>query len=293
MNRKLLINLLLLLLVSVMGVFVWLEHGREPERLDRLTAQSPDEAQTLHIEHPDGKLIAFEKRGGDWHMLRPYDMPANRIRLIALARVVQAPIISSFPLPKEGLGQFGLDRPIRLQVDKERFLFGASNPVNNQRYVEHGGRLHLIVDRFYHHLGALPEQLLSPNLLPEGIRLKEIKTTQYRLFKTDMGWAMEPANPNLSSDDLNRRVQDWLRAQSLQIVALDRIEAGEEVVLRREDDRADHFLIQQRDGQVWLIRSDLKIGYLLPGGSGLLTPPGSGKPQSPADSSPLPETPVN
>lgn len=279
MNRKLLINLLLLLVVAALGLFAWLEPGKEPERLDRLTGRSPDGVQGLRIEHPDGRVLEFTQQGGGWHMLRPYDLPANRIRLTALARVVEAPIIGSFSLPKENLAQFGLDKPIRLQVDSDSFQFGASNPVNNQRYVEHGGRLNLVIDRFYHHLGALPEQLLSPSLLPEGSRLKEIKVPQYRLYKTGMGWAMEPADPNLSPDDLNQRVQDWLRAQSLQIVAIDKVEGGEEVVLTLEDDRIDRFLIQKREGQIWLIDPDLKIGYLLPGGSDLLSPPGSGKPE--------------
>lgn len=275
MSRKLWVNLLLLVVVVVLGLVAWLEPGvKKEEQLKTLTGRGPETVQRLRIEQPGGVIIEFEKRQDRWMMLRPYAMPANQVKLTALARVVEAPILQNFPAAqKERLAQFGLDKPVRLDLDQQTVLFGGIEPISKHRYVQFDDRLMLIVDRFYHHLNAPPEQLLSHNLLPEGSRLKEIETPQYRLYLSDKKWDLKPENPELSGDDITERLRLWQSAQALQLAPVSSVPTGDRVKLTLEDGKEFVFVVLKKDERIWLVRPDLKLGYLLPTQTQLLQPP--------------------
>jgi hypothetical protein len=279
-KRKLLINLALLLLVAVLGLIVWLEPGPREEPLSLLTERQPETVLRLGIEHPDGRRLRFERAAADapWFMLEPYALPANGTRLAALARVVEAPILNAFPLPGERLADFGLEQPIRLLLDDTLFEFGGNDPINHHRYVKSGGRLTLIVDRFYHHLSASAEQLVSPALLPPQAAIQSVRTPDYQLSHGEGGWRLEPPNPALGGDDLSRRVADWVNAQGLAVSALVRPQGERAVEIVLGDGQSLRFLILQQGGKTWLVRPDLGVGYQIPEGSPLLAPP---KPKAP------------
>lgn len=280
MRRKLLINLALVVVVAVLGLIVWLVPDPQQQPLSPLTERRPETVRRIEIEHPDGRRLRFERADADapWRMLGPYALPGNAARLDALARVVEAPILDAFPLPKERLAVFGLDRPIRLSLDQTVFEFGAEDPINHHRYLRQGERLILILDRFYHHLGASAEQLLSPALLPPGAKIQGVRTPDYQLTHETSGWRLEPPNPALGGDDLSRRVVDWANAQGLAVRAFDKPQSERWVEIGLADGQSLRFLILEQGGQTWLVRPDQGLGYQLPEGSPLLAPP---KPKAP------------
>ncbi|MBF0257044.1 MAG: DUF4340 domain-containing protein [Gammaproteobacteria bacterium] len=290
MTHKLLINLLLLLLVAGLGLLAWLQPGKEAEaQLQPLTSRSPAEVRRLVIQPTEGANLSFERQAGRWQMTEPYAMPANAVKLDALARVVEAPMLNSFPLVEERRAEFGLDRPIRLQLDELEFAFGGNDPINYHRYVGFNGQLALIVDRFFHHLSAPAEQLLSPGLLPEGARLSEIQTPKYRLQRGQGGWQLEPANPKLGGDELSGQAEQWAMAQGLAVERFESVEPADQtagqVQIRLDSGAQFSFKIVQRDQATWLVRSDNGIGYRLPAETNLLEPPQPPAP-TPADSKP-------
>lgn len=281
MKQKLLINLLLLAVVAGLGLIAWLQPGKQPEAvLERLTGRQPGSVTRLEIEHPDGRRLTFQRRDGQWRMTAPYRMPGNSIKLDALARVVEAPILSGFGLPaRDRLADFGLDKPFRLRLDDQLFDFGGNDPINFHRYVAFGGRLALIVDRFHHHLTAAAEQLLSHSILPAGSNIQSIKTPSYRLFQGEAGWQLEPAVSELSGDDLSGHAAQWARAQGLVVKHFDNPGSDRLVEIGLSDGRSMKFIILQQEEKQWLVRSDNGLGYQLPADSPLLAPPESPKPQ--------------
>jgi hypothetical protein len=274
MKSKLLINLLLLLLLIALGLLAWLLPGKAPEtQLESLTTHRPDGVQRLLIERPDGTRLRFARQAGRWQMLEPYAMAANGVRLDALARVLEAPVLSRFPLPLDRLAEFGLDRPLRLRLEDLQLEFGGNDPINFHRYVRQGEQLALILDRFYHHLSASAEQLLSPALLPIDARLQAIDTPSYRLGHGPQGWQLTPDDPRLSADQLAERASAWSQAQGLSLQHFDAIDGLPEIGLTLESGERLVFGLRQQDGSNWLIRRDNGIGYRLPGDSPLLSPP--------------------
>lgn len=225
------------------------------------------------IEPAEGQALRFERQAGQWQMTEPYRMPANTSRLDALARVVEAPILSQFPLPAERLTEFGLDRPLRLRLDDLVFEFGGNDPLNHHRYLRTGDQVALTLDRFYHHLSASAEQLVSPALLPPSAQLASIQTPSYRLELKHDGWQLEPPQAQLSGDDLADRVGQWASAQGLWVQRFEQPAAEQTVELRLTSGALFRFLVIEQDGATWLVRPDNGLGYQLPSDSDLLQPP--------------------
>ena len=270
-GRRLRENLWLLSLVVLLGAVAWWRPGREVERLAPLTTVSPEAVARIGIGRPDGVEMRFERRGGRWFMVHPYALPANQVRLRALARVAEAPVLQSFPLPTGGVAQYGLDRPIRLTLDDRSLLFGGVDPIGNHRYLRRGDRLILIVDRFYHHLSAAPEQLLSLDLLPEGGRVVTIVEGHRRLERRDGRWRVVPDRGGLGGDDLVERVRLWRRAQALRLAPM-RVADGRRVEIHLEDGRRLSFVGARVGGRFWFVRPDLGLGYQMPSASPLTRP---------------------
>jgi len=284
MNNKLLINLLLLVLVAILGLFAWLSPDAEQQQVDRVTQVKPKAITTMLIKHPDGAVVSFERRGEHWFMRQPYALAANPVKMASLVRVVEAPALQSFPRPEQDrLGQFGLDRPIQLKLNGDEFLFGGIEPISGHRYLLFNGRLMLIVDRFQHLLSSTPERLLSHQLLPEGADLEEIKAPDYHLKRTQQGWALQSGQTDVGGDDLSKRVRQWRNAQALQIKPFEMAPEGAIVNVRLAGDTEIRYVIVTEQKRIWLIQPELKLGFLLPANSSLLQPITSSPPKPPAE----------
>ncbi len=278
MKRQLLINLGLLLLVLALATLVWWPENEPAPNLERLTSLKPEQAKQLSIQRPGKPELSFKHRDGIWWMQSPYHLPANPQRLHALSRILEAPIINHFPLPDQSLDQFGLDQPIRMQIDNQRFDFGGIEPLRKLRYLSHDKRLILLVDRFHQHLLAPAEQLLDPALLPPGANIEAIKTPAYQLHHGDHGWQLTPANPALSGDDLSHRIKQWRQLRSLNIrpmtITADAAEGGVHILIG-EGRQLDFQIHHDSQKRLWLVRPDLGLGYQLPAEIDLLQPLGT------------------
>lgn len=273
MNNKLLINLILLLLVTTLGLAVWLLPDDQQGKLELLTSVKPEAISEIEIEQPDGSVATFARRGGHWVMTRPYGVSANQVKLNSLSRVVEAPVLQSFPEPKQDrLAQFGLDNPIQLRVNDKPILFGGIEPISGHRYLLFNGRLMLLVDRFYHLLSSAAQQLVSDGLLPLGAGIELVETPDYLMKRTAQGWTLEPGQADVSGDDLSNRARAWRNAQALQIRPFDSVTDGDEVKLILAGGARITFVIVREGKRIWLVRPDLKLGYLLPAKATLLQP---------------------
>lgn len=278
MSQKTTINLILLVLVLVLSVLNWWPEEQAPELLPTLTERAPETVRKIKVEYPDGTLAAFERAGPEspWQMTAPWQMPANQTHLDALARVVEAPVFDSFPLTDERRAEFGLNKSMRLEVDDLSLTFGTTNPLNSHRYLLEGGRLVLMVDRFYHHLAGGPESLLSPALLPPDADIRGIHGPDLLLDKTESGWQLTPANEQLGMDAINAYVDEWRNAQGLAVRHFPEPElaqANPNWQLQLGPEQVLELVQLEHQGNEWLVRKDNGLGYQLSKGNTLLKGP--------------------
>jgi formamidopyrimidine-DNA glycosylase len=104
-----------------------------------------------------------------WRMLEPFAAPAADATIGKLLPISSAFVHRTFPAAALDLHQLGLDPPlISLHLDDLELRFGATEPVDERRYVQIGDMVHLIDDRYLPQLLASAEHYVDRRLLPAG-----------------------------------------------------------------------------------------------------------------------------
>jgi hypothetical protein len=274
MRRPQLINLALLAVVTVLGLTVWLIPEERPAEPPPLTALDPSGITRVWLQNRHGEL---ELRKGEtgWEMTTPYRVAANTPRIELLLGIAAAKSLGQFPLPGDRLAEFGLDPPLAtLELDQTRIEVGGTDPLQHRRYLRIGDTLHLINDRFPQHLLATPEEFIDPALVSAGPKLIAIHTPDWQLRQEQDGkLVLEPPQPGLSMDDLNRRFDQWRSARAIAVLPAPSGKGDGEIELRLSDAQPLRFRILKRGEELLLVRPDLGLAYRLPDGSDLLDPP--------------------
>lgn len=168
MRRKTRTNVILAAMVVLLGAAVYAEVRRERAlMLDPLTALNPDQITSLAIACQGCTARRFEKVGGHWLMREPKSQPANDAAVARLAAIVRAPVRYRRPAAELDPKKLGLDPPVAtLDADGTLLKFGTTDAIRNDRYVEAGGTIALVPDRFSALLFATPDTELAESNAP-------------------------------------------------------------------------------------------------------------------------------
>ena len=166
------VNLTLAALVTLLALVALFGPDPAGERtLETLTPLNPEKLERIRIHRSGDEPISFEHRADGWQMTAPFRLTADQKKLAALAHIAAAPSHRSFPAGETDLSELGLaPAPLRLELDGLTLEIGGTEPIGRHRYVRLGDRVHLIDDRFQHHLLAPAETLLesSPEAASPG-----------------------------------------------------------------------------------------------------------------------------
>ena len=159
MRRHSRMNLFLLVMVVLLGAAAFAELRRERAiARDPLTMIDPTMIRSLAVSCQGCTARRYEKTGGHWFLREPESKPANDEAVARLAAIVQAPVRYRRPASEVDPTKLGLDPPIAtLEVDGAVLKFGTTDAIRNDRYVEFGGTIALVPDRFSALLFATPE----------------------------------------------------------------------------------------------------------------------------------------
>jgi hypothetical protein len=154
-DRRLRLNLILLVAAGLLGLIIWLSRPTGPPPLTRL---DPAVIERIEIGALSGGQVRLRKTAAGWHIGQA---EADAQRVEQLLGICDTPSLERFPAPAD-LTPFGLNpAPIRLTLDTLTLDFGTTDPLNGWRYVLIGKEIHLIADGFFHHLTAPPEDWLE------------------------------------------------------------------------------------------------------------------------------------
>jgi hypothetical protein len=159
MRRRTRTNLFLLAMVALLGAGVYAELRRESAIAeDPLTRIDPARIRSLAVHCQSCTARRFEKVDGHWHMREPTAQPASDAAVARLAAIVRAPVRYRRSAAGLDAAKLGLDPPLAtLDVDGTLLKFGTTDAIRNDRYVEVGGMVALVPDRFSALLFASPD----------------------------------------------------------------------------------------------------------------------------------------
>ena len=164
MNYKDITNLGLFLLVASLGILAWLWQDPVPEsQVPLLTSLEPGQVRRIELTVRNGEALTLEKRSGSWQMIQPHASKANGPKIERLLKITDTASTERFPLPDVDRKEFGLDPPMaELRINDTLLRIGGTHPIDHRRYVLVGKTLHLINDRFAHHLLAPAKDYAMP-----------------------------------------------------------------------------------------------------------------------------------
>lgn len=163
MRRNARANWILAGAVALLALAVWLQLGRERSRAtDPLTAIDPAAVRRVAVDCRGCTPRRFEKIGAHWRMLEPQAQAADDAAVESLIAIARAPVRLRHAVGELDAGKVGLDPPLAtLELDGLRLQFGDTDAIHGDRYVEAGGAIALVPDRFSVRLFARPENELA------------------------------------------------------------------------------------------------------------------------------------
>ena len=270
MKNRWLLNLALVLLVGALGLVATFRPGAnkgpEPQTLTTLAA---DSVQRIRLQRPRQPDVVLEKTGDRWRLQAPRAARANTFRINELTQLASAPVTTRFLAPPDGLGKYGLDKPLAtVFLNDAEIRFGAMHPLNNELYVLHAGQVQLVPASALRAASTPLEDLLSPALLDDKAKLLALRLPGFSLKQNDQGaWIRNPELKELASDRVNRFVDEWRYARALAIAAYTGKPARERIAIVVDDDgrpRTLEFGVLARKPELVLVRLDEQLEYHFP-----------------------------
>ncbi len=265
-QSRLLLNLGLLALVAVLGVFAyWASNRGDETETARVTEHSAATIEHIVIHRAEGPDIELSRSGERWHLDAPFDMPASTYRSAQVAGLLEETSHARYDATELDLERYGLQpSKATVSLDQTVIELGDVNPVNSYRYVLVDGQVHLVSDTLYDALEGDPTSFIDTQLLPEDAQIEHIQLPETRLSKVpDGGWTIEPEQPELSADDIQRLVDEWRRTNALWVKPYDESPATARVVIRLVEGDELEFIVTRTEPDLVLARPKLGIQYRL------------------------------
>ncbi len=258
------LNLVLGIVLVALAVLVWRAQQPPPAaEITRLTNLREADITRIEVRTRGAETAVLERRGGEWRLVAPFDLPADDDAVRSLLGLVRAPSLARYPATAIDPAEVGLDTPsLSLRVGPFTLELGGTELLHGRRYVRVGDHVNLILDRYSHRLRGGPARLVSPELLPGGVRLRAIDLPGLRLREADGQWHAE--GQMIPAERLRSLAEAWEQARALRV---ERLPAGTPIhgdaITLQPVGKAPpiHLILQWEDDAAWLLRPDLGLRY--------------------------------
>jgi len=219
-SSRWLLNLGLALLIVALALVAVFKPGthRAPD-IPPLTNLSVGEIAHIRLLRPGEPEIDLQKSGDQWLMTAPRKARANGFRIDELLRLAVAKSATHFAAPATELGRYGLDKPhAELWLNNQEISFGGPHPLKPAYYILYRGQIYVVPEHFDNAATARLSDYFSTQLIdakgkPVAFKLPGLSLTK----KPDGSWQVIPANKDLSTDRVNRFVDQWRYAEALSV----------------------------------------------------------------------------
>lgn len=275
MGRRLLLNLLLLVVATALAVFIYLKPDQTTDTdVTAISDLDPEQVSSIRITRLQAGPLAFNKRDGQWTIEHQPELPADDFQVSTLLSLPGAKTGRYYPADSLDLKSMGLLPPqATAMLDDEQFDLGTTNPLDRRRYVLSGTTVYLVADRFQHLLNAGYSNFVEHKLLPVGAVITGLSLPGLVLTLEDNNhWLLQPDNPAVSADAIRALIGQWENSRALYVRDYDGSD-GEtvHVALQGVTEPVDFILLAQ-EAEIILARPDWGIQYHLTSeaGGGLL-----------------------
>ncbi|HEX5313716.1 MAG TPA: hypothetical protein VFX38_02255 [Gammaproteobacteria bacterium] len=175
-------------LVAAAAVLYLRQHATAPAG-NAIVSVPPAAITRLEARMGGRPALVLVRSAHGWRLRHPVRAPAAASRVaLLLAALYEAPA-RSYPASAMSAGAIGLAAPaLTVKVNGETVEYGGLNPVNLLRYLRHGDRIFLTMDRVLPLLAAGPWQFVDLHPIPRDgdiatVRFSRGGTREGRKFR--------------------------------------------------------------------------------------------------------------
>lgn len=266
MTTRTWLNLGLLLALALLVLLVIREPGREPASEPApLTGLQVSEIHRVELARGGREDLRLFREGERWYLENDPPLPAQASLVRQLLRLAREPAQRQYAVQDLDLERLGLGAGApRLRFnDGMELRFGATDPLDDLRYVQAGDRVYLIRDYYQYLVAGNADQWISPRLLPEGAAVTSLELPALSLQRDEQGqWRIQPEAPDLGSDAIVALVEGWQQAHAQRVTRAGAGAPGTRVRIGLEGQAQPVEFQVRQAGEAWhFLRPELGLEY--------------------------------
>ena len=267
MNKRLVINLLLITFLCGLVLIVWLKPGQQQEKPIKLTNIELSAIHTISIQRKNNDNIVIALENGRWNITSPIQAPGLTSRIERLLKISQINVTTHYPIENQPLEKFNLAQPnTKVNFNDTVLSIGNTEPVQQRRYVANTTSLFLVDDTFTHHLNAPLSQYIDTQLFSDDIQIKELKTPTIHLRRQpDNTWQTYPVNSiePLSADAVQTLLDEWRFARAINVNFKKTVRKKPDVIVTLNNGDKYTYILSKTPNGVTLTATDSQLNYHL------------------------------
>jgi len=261
MSKRLLLNLLL---VAVLGILIGLAflNPRESAKPSAFSLLKFNKVDSIIIEHRQQRT-SIKKTANGWQITEPFTVEADEFRIQAILNILSERADTHYDITEADYKKFSLEPPLAiLTLNQQRFLFGSTSAVNNQRYVLTNNKLFLISDTHFALISSGFKNIIRRQLFASKTKFTAIDFDNTHLSLNEKGgWQSNHSAQN--SDQIQKFITNWRHIQAFAVTNADKPFNGTSVSFRTIDNQIIKRIIKKTDINTIVINPDTALAYQL------------------------------
>jgi hypothetical protein len=218
MNKRWIINLILVGAIALMALVLTMRPGKQAEETYALTTLNSDDIDRITLLRPTRDKLVLDKLNNRWHMTAPVNARSNRFNVSDLLKLAGTESSIRFAANDKALAQYGLDKPAAsIMLNDVTLNVGNSHPIKQERYVQAGNWVYLVPVKRLRMSENPYTDFISSALIEEDASLRGLNLGQQKLTLKDGKWSLTPENKAVSGDSINQFVNEWRLAHALSV----------------------------------------------------------------------------
>jgi hypothetical protein len=272
MSTRTLLNLGLAVLALALVLVVVYRPGLEPEAVPQpiITGLAPDAVVSITVTREPREQLTFTRQADRWYLFTgAHELPAAEFQVNALLRLLQTTTETRYPAASLDLVQLGLEPPLAtVTFNEQEFRFGATEALQQRRYVLIGNSVYLIADKYQHLANAEPTNFIAREPLTDRGAITRLELPALTLSQSaGVHWQLDPADDSAGADTLQQLIDNWQNASALYVSGYDGTATAEQVTIHTTG-QAEPLVLQvlSHAPDLVLARADWGIKYHLASG---------------------------
>lgn len=262
MRRRLLINLVVVLIAAALAAVAWLDVLRDGDP-SRLTTLDADAVEVMRLQRQDRDDVRMERRPQGWWLTDPVEARASDFHVRQVLALAELRSEARYTTREVDPDEVGLTPPrAHIALNGTGIRLGAQDPVDDLRYAMVGERIHLVRDRVMPLVRGPWWNFLDRHVLGDGRAPAALVTDALELRREDAEWRV--VRGDLDPAEAEALMAAWQDLEALVVRPLEAApDGGADARVTFADGGERRFVTGQTDGEVRLIDIDAQRAYVL------------------------------